>query len=270
MQPQKRSPLPINSWVFVLAFLAGIMLVVWIELTPAGLLGKADAIGYAVCHRIDERSFHIGDRQLPLCARCTGMYLGALLGLVYQARLGKKGGMPSLKFSIGLGLAFVLFAIDGANSYFHLIPGAPTFYEPQNWMRLATGTGLGLGMAAVLWPVFHQSMWTNWSSQPLLSTWRQMAELIVLAIAINLLVLTENPLILYPVALLSAATVLGLLLIIYCIVWVMAFKRDNQHILFRQISVFLLAGFMTALAQVALSDLGRYYLTGTWNGFIIN
>ena len=35
-----------------LILLLGILLVVWLILTPPGLLGKADAIGYAVCHRI--------------------------------------------------------------------------------------------------------------------------------------------------------------------------------------------------------------------------
>ena len=36
---------------------------VWFAITPPGLIGKADSIGYANCHRIDERSFHIGNRQ---------------------------------------------------------------------------------------------------------------------------------------------------------------------------------------------------------------
>jgi hypothetical protein len=60
----------------------------WLLETPSGLFGKLDAIGYAVCHRIPERSFHIGDYQLPLCARCSGMYLGAVTGLVFQSILG--------------------------------------------------------------------------------------------------------------------------------------------------------------------------------------
>ena len=41
--------------------------------------GKADHIGYAVCHQISVRSYFFGDHQLPLCARCSGQYLGALL-----------------------------------------------------------------------------------------------------------------------------------------------------------------------------------------------
>ncbi|MFC1936831.1 hypothetical protein ACFLYP_04105 [Chloroflexota bacterium] len=46
----------------------GLMLVGWLLNTPTGLLGKADAIGYAVCHQIAHRSFHIGDRPISLCA----------------------------------------------------------------------------------------------------------------------------------------------------------------------------------------------------------
>ncbi len=80
-----RSALPLTGRGLI--FIAvGLLLVGWLWNTPAGLLGKADALGYAVCHRIDVRSFHLGERQLPLCARCTGMYLGAMLGLVFQVR----------------------------------------------------------------------------------------------------------------------------------------------------------------------------------------
>src|SRR4030067_1376746 len=81
-----------NNGILKMLVLAsvGLLFLGWLFNTPPGLLGKADAIGYAVCHRIDLRSFHLGDRTLPLCARCTGMFLGALVGLVYQAVIGKR------------------------------------------------------------------------------------------------------------------------------------------------------------------------------------
>ena len=65
----------LTRWFVPLAAL--IAFAVWLYITPPGLLGKADAVGYAICHRIDERSFHIDDRQLPLCARCTGEFNAA-------------------------------------------------------------------------------------------------------------------------------------------------------------------------------------------------
>jgi uncharacterized membrane protein len=36
--------------------------------------------GY-ICHQRPERSFHLAGHQLPVCARCTGLYLAAPFGL---------------------------------------------------------------------------------------------------------------------------------------------------------------------------------------------
>jgi uncharacterized membrane protein len=243
------------------------LLVGWLIETPAGLLGKADAIAYAICHRIAARSFTIGDRPMPLCARCTGMYLGALVGLVYQMRLGKRGGLPSRKILAVLAFFVVGFGIDGVNSYLQFFPHAPSLYTPQNWLRLLTGTGMGLGMAAMLLPVFNQTIWQNWSGEKLLFSWRQLIELLLLAALVDLAVLSGNPLLLYPLALISAATVMVLLSMIYAMVWVMLSKRENHFQSLKGLTIVLVAGFATALSQIAVMDFARYLLTGTWKGF---
>lgn len=36
----------------------------------------------ASCHQLPERSFHWKGRQLPVCARCTGVFAGQVLGLL--------------------------------------------------------------------------------------------------------------------------------------------------------------------------------------------
>jgi uncharacterized membrane protein len=41
------------------------------------------AIGGVICHQQPERSFFIGAHQLPVCARCTGLYVGAAAGFVF-------------------------------------------------------------------------------------------------------------------------------------------------------------------------------------------
>src|SRR5512140_1062458 len=109
--------IPIKRYLFsskIIPWLvAASVLFVWLVDTPAGLLGKADAIGYAVCHRIDLRSFHLGDRQLPLCARCTGMYLGAMLGLFLQRLSGRRGGNPPKAVWFVMALLVLAFGIDG-------------------------------------------------------------------------------------------------------------------------------------------------------------
>jgi hypothetical protein len=83
------------------------------------------------------------------------MYLGALLGLLYQARLGQTRGHATLKMYGAFALFLLGFTVDGVNSYMHFFPQAPVLYEPQNLLRLLTGTGIGLGIAAVLLPTFQ-------------------------------------------------------------------------------------------------------------------
>src|SRR5687768_4893185 len=67
------------TWLVLLAAIGIIGL--WIVFTPSGIRGKGDAVGYAICHRIAERSFMAFGAPLSLCARCTGIYLGAMTGL---------------------------------------------------------------------------------------------------------------------------------------------------------------------------------------------
>ncbi len=80
--PEPAPPLPLRAdaprpyrrtAVALLAALTGLIMALWWLGTPPGLAGKADAVGYAVCHRIADRSFHVDGVQLPLCVRCTGM-----------------------------------------------------------------------------------------------------------------------------------------------------------------------------------------------------
>lgn len=259
-----------------LIFIAvGLLLVGWLWNTPAGLLGKADALGYAVCHRIDVRSFHMGERQLPLCARCTGMYLGAMLGLVFQAFSGRRraqghpAGMPPVRVLIFLVVLVVAFGVDGVNSYLHLFPGAPSLYEPSNLLRLLTGTGMGLTIALVLYPAFNQAVWQSVDPAPAVSGLRSFLLTIGLALVLDWLVWIENPLLLYGFALVSAAGVLVLLTMVYSLFWLIILRKENSYQWLYQMVLPLVGGFGIALLQIALFDMARFALTGTWDGFHI-
>jgi len=45
----------------------------------AVLVAGVYAFGSVVCHQLPERSFHLWGAQMPVCARCTGIYVGAAL-----------------------------------------------------------------------------------------------------------------------------------------------------------------------------------------------
>ncbi len=266
VQPATKSRFaPIKGLVFLAV---GLILFGWLVETPPGLLGKADAVAYAVCHRIDVRSFHLGVRQLPLCARCTGMYLGAMLGLVYQMVLSRrKGGMPGRSVWAVFGLFVAAFGVDGLNSYLHLYPGAPGIYEPQNWLRLLTGSGMGLAMAGLVFPAYNQTVWKDYDTTPALKSALNLFPVIVLALLLDGIVLTGNPLVLYPLALISAAGVLVVLTMVYTMLWLMITHHENRFQWAMQLWLPLAGGFGTALLQIIVLDAVRFLLTGTWDGF---
>ena len=258
-----------SPWRWVLLGVAVILTAVWVFLTPSGLLGKADAIGYAVCHRIDVRSFHIHDRAFPLCARCSGMFLGAILGLAYQIVQGRKGKMPPLAVQITFCVLALVWALDGVNSFLMLVPGLSSVYITQNWTRLVTGTGMGLAISAFLLPSFIQTMFKDWRDESGFGNWKQLLGVFLAAGALDFLVLLEIPWILIPLAVIGSGGVVVLLVMVYSMVLVMIFKRENQFSMLWDLWVPLVGGYVFALAQIGVIDLLRYLWTGTWAGFVI-
>ncbi len=266
---QNNNPHPRRALILkiLLVSLALIITFAWLKYAPAGLLGKMDSVGYAVCHRIEARSFQLGDRAVPLCARCSGMQLGALLAFLYQWQWGRKAKLPPLKIFLVLGVFFAAFGVDGLNSYLHFFPNAPQLYQPNNTLRLLTGTGLGLGIGAVLYPVFNQTLWANWEDQPALGSWKRLFALIGLGLLLDAIILSENVLLLYPLAVLSGLTVLFVLGICYTMILLLLFKKENQFTSWRSAWVPLLAGLTVAILQTYLIDIVRFTWTGTWGGF---
>lgn len=264
---------PLVRFFVPLAALA--VLAFWFSFAPPGLLGKADAVGYAICHRIDERSFQIGERQLPLCARCTGEFYAAGISLLFFAIVSpRKSGMPGWKLGAPLLLFLAAFAIDGTNSFLYLFKqtaeGAldqiPNLYIPNNTLRLFTGSGMGIALGSILYPAFNQSAWKTTDLQRALS-WKKLGVLIGIILLVDLLVLTEHPAILYPIAFLSVLGVLGLLVMVFSMVWIMMMRQDNEFASIKEMWMPFLAGTTLAFLMISIIDLLRFSLTGTWGAF---
>lgn len=255
---------------YILSTIAGIIFVIWLFYTPPGLLGKADAIGYAVCHQMPSHSFHIMGRPIALCARCTGQYLGAALALVYAGALGKRrSGWPNKKLLALLGIFVLAYSVDGVNSLIHSFPDLAQFspYQPHNTIRLLTGSGMGLVIGLGAWHIFQEVIWKNGEDGPVLSGFWQWSVLFLLTLVVDGFVLTGNPLFLYPLTLVSAFSVLSMLTLLYTLIWVIIFRVENSFECFHDFIWLLALGFITATLQIGLLDYIRYFFTGTWAGF---
>ena len=275
MEEASTQPRSVQFSRFLVPLAAILVFAVWFSFTPPGLFGKADAVGYAICHRIGERSFHIGDRQLPLCARCTGEFYAAGISLLFFTILSpRKSGMPGWKLGIPLLFFLAAFGIDGTNSFLYLLKqtsgGAldqiPNLYIPNNTLRLFTGSGMGIALASVLYPAFNQSVWKNLDPERALS-WKKLGILIGIIFLIDLLVLTEHPLVLYPLAILSVLGVLALLIMVFSMVWLLIMRQENEFTSMKQMWMAFLAGTTLAFLMISMIDLLRFQLTGTWGAF---
>ena len=103
------------------------------------------SLGGYVCHQKVERSFQIGNSQLPLCARCSGIYWAfAFIFLLCLFRKHKPAaGTPPLSMAIAAGTAITLMQIDGLTSYMGL-------RTTSNAIRFATGTLTGWAISLLM------------------------------------------------------------------------------------------------------------------------
>lgn len=260
-------------WCVLLAMLSA--LAAWIYIAPPGLMGKLDAVGYAVCHRLDSHSLHIGTLQMPLCARCTGEFNAAAIALVFQGIVMPGASkLPRRSILAILAIFFLAFAIDGSNSYLALmksvyagsISHVPNLYVTNNVTRVFTGSGMGLAMGAILYPLYNQSVWRAPNGRRALD-WPQFGVLAALLLLVDTGMLGGSPFILYPVALISSLGVLALLTMVFSIAWLMIMRQDNSFEHIRQLWLPGAAGLTLAFILILGIGLARLGLTHTWGGF---
>jgi uncharacterized membrane protein len=147
-----------------------------------------------VCHQLPGHAIDYGGQVAPLCARCTGMFSGALLMLVMLGVSGareRSGLAPWYAQGVFLSLA-VWWALDGLNAFAYGILGRPVLYEPLNALRLVTGMGMGLALAGEIWPIAVQVLAKVPDARPALDRPAQLLGLLAVGGAGALLFLSER------------------------------------------------------------------------------
>jgi uncharacterized membrane protein len=106
--------------------------------------------GSIVCHQRPERSFHFNGAQLPVCARCTGLYAGAMTGVLawgVTSGLARTLRSQARRFTtlhrVRLGL--VVAAVPTIVS---LAAEGSGWWQPDNAVRAILGLPLGAAVGA--------------------------------------------------------------------------------------------------------------------------
>jgi uncharacterized membrane protein len=135
----------ISTLTYVVVLLLAVLWVGGILYVPiavaGGTISIASALSHAygqVCHQIPERSFHLFGRPLGVCSRCSGIYVGYLLGLLIYplVRALKREDAPN---PFWLLIAMTPMAFDFTGGYIGL-------FEDSILLRAATGLIAGAAL----------------------------------------------------------------------------------------------------------------------------
>ena len=228
-------------------------------------LEKTNLIGYSICHQIPVRSFHLAGRRLPLCARCTGTYLGVAIGFATVALLRRwRVGEMLPTWMIVLMVCFIgIMGVDGVNSYLYLLSGRAFLYLPQNWLRAATGALNGIALSMIVMPVFNYTLWKRpQDGRPLKTAWELLGMLGVAALVV-VVVQAEPAWLLYPVSFLTTTGVLWMLTLVNTMILLILFRQDSRAETWRDAMPFFLFGLTTTLLELTAMGTFRYLITGT-------
>jgi uncharacterized membrane protein len=137
----------------VIALLAVVLTTAWIACLVAApvLPAWAGAIFYGlgslICHQIPERSFYLAGFQLPVCARCLGIYVGAAAGAaLVLMRSWREGSQLPVAPQTG---RLLVVAAAAPNVLTIALEAAGAWY-PSNRVRALAGFPLGVVIAFVV------------------------------------------------------------------------------------------------------------------------
>ncbi len=220
--------------------------------------------GAGVCHRIVERSFSVAGHSFPLCARCTGIYLGFLATAATAFLRGKRRpvAFPPPGVLAFLFLFLLIAGVDGLNSYLTSFPHLPHLYEPNNALRLLTGTLWGIALAAFLLPVLHLTLWQSPQECSPIPNLRELGLTILVAGGLNLPALWSADPLMYLVA---GFSLIGLFLamgLLNTLLVAALFRRSGQVTRWGEAAALFAWGCFLAMLEMAGLTWFRYHLTG--------
>ena len=107
-----------------------------------------DVVGSVVCHQLPERSFFIDGQQLPVCARCTGLYASGLAGLAAWPIVKLWRGWR--RIFVPPRIALVIVAIAATPTALSVLTGALGVWDGSNVTRALLAIPLGLAAGVVV------------------------------------------------------------------------------------------------------------------------
>jgi len=240
----------------------GLVVILFVALTPWPLDAKLRLVGAACCAQASTRTLSFGGQSMPLDARDAGLYLTLLLALSAAVVVGRgrSAHWPPRPLLALLGGLFVTMVVDGINSTLQT-RGLHAFYPTTNPIRVLTGAGAGLALAVLGLPLVNRVVWRTPEDEAVLEDYTELAGFVIVAVVAVAVLLASRAWLYYPLSLLSTLGVLVGWGLVNAVVVTVATRREQRAVTGRDAALLLLAGVALTLCEVAVIDLARHATT---------
>lgn len=125
--------------LFVVLAAAWVTLLVAAPLLPAAAAAVTYALCSLICHQIAERSYYLGAAQLPVCARCLGIYGGVAIAAAAALLRTPIGVSAGTMVALGALPTLATVAAEWAG-----------LWQTSNVVRFVAGAPLGAAVGVVV------------------------------------------------------------------------------------------------------------------------
>ncbi len=182
--------------------------------------------GYAVCHCLPSRTLTVDGCYLPVCSRCTGIYLG--IAATYVFLIGRRGfkvnALPSLGASLAVAAMLLPMAVDGISSYAGL-------RATTNAVRFLTGLTAGAALPVFAFPLLSPELIVNGGKKKTVRPFGRPFDYVIwlgALAAAGAAAFAPWRWFYYPLAILIVGGLIGIFFNLALVVWEMALERAGR------------------------------------------
>lgn len=182
--------------------------------------------GFAVCHTLPARTLTVGGHYLPMCARCTGIYVGIACSYLFLiVRRGfRVNALPPLPIAIAFAAFLLPMAVDGITSYVGL-------RSSNNELRFFTGLLAGSALPLFAFPLLAPELVFKPADVPTVRPFGPWYDYLIWAAVVALgipLGLADRVPLYYPIAVISVLGLCGIFFNLAIVIWEMLLEKAGK------------------------------------------
>ncbi len=255
-----------TRWFYLLSGI-GLATILALLFLPGSIAAKTHLALHGICAQRPSHSLSLGNTTLPLDARMTGIYIGAVANAMWFLAAGyaRNTRMPPRQVVAILALFVALLAGDGLNALAADL-GMAHPYTPSNGLRLLTGILGGTAMGVALVHLLAVTMWVRGNrSLAVVPGSAALIPPVCIALIIGALALSGLPILYAPFAMGVLLAAVGVFAVLTMIALALFSNRAWGFSSYREMTPLACAGLVVAIGLI-IALAGARLIMESWFG----